>query len=441
MAPDRNKRTPITEQAKKTASEIVEKLIDEHLPELIAYCRREILARPRLAKMAEEFKIKDSDDWLKQAIALLNMCMVSCMTPAVEWHDEVGGLQVGMGLDIVDADDTLFIVRDGVLNLIWDGVSKDKEIHDRCKEIVTAVLSAVDCGLDAQNAAYVRESQRRLSETNKDLEDRKNLFERDLALARVVQQQFIPRNYVSSNFRAEVRYVPTISVGGDHAGIFTISPSRIFVTICDVTGHGIASALVSEIVSSRLRQSLRAQMETTFQYAVEPVEIVRELNRLFYEEFQPLGMLLSFFVAMLDSVEGRLVWSGAGHPPPVLQCCSAHNLVELRSQNIILGAAEDCVIGAGQDSIEIHTGDRVIFYTDGIIEANNARGKMLGMDGLRTILQDTFETPQQKLADQLIQVARKAYGKNPETDDMTVIVLDVLKAGSEEDDRRFMVSL
>ena len=250
MAVDRNKRTAVTEPAVKTASEIVQKLIDEHMHELVDYCRREILARPRLAKMAEEFKIRESDQWLKQAISLLHMCMVSCMTPAVEWHDEVGELHFTMGLTISDANDTLCIVRDGVLNLVWDAVNKDKEIHDRCREIVSAVLGAFDCGLDSQNAAYVRESQRHLSEINRNLEIRQNLFERDLALARVVQQQFIPRNFVSQNFRAEVRYVPTTSVGGDHAGIFPVSRERIYVTICDVTGHGIASALAAEVVLS-----------------------------------------------------------------------------------------------------------------------------------------------------------------------------------------------
>ncbi len=421
--------TPKNEPAPPSAAEELSRLTEQHLPELVAYCRREILARPRLQRVVEQLRIADSDDWLQQAVTLFRMCPVT-YSPAVEWHDEVGGLSFTAGLSVSDANDCLCILRDAMIDMVWRAQRASEVGADDVPPLVRLVLQAFDCSLDAQASAYVRESQRHLSEVNRRLELRQHMFERDLALAKLVQQQFIPKNFDSPSFRAEVRYVPTTSVGGDHAGIFPVSDHVIYVTICDVTGHGIASALAAEVVSSQLRPLLHRQIDHQFQYAVEPLSVVRELNALFYKEFQPLGMLLSFFIALVDSKAGTLTYSGAGHPPPILQYCSEHRSIDLRSQNIILGAREDCVLGDGQNTVPLHRGDRVLFYTDGIMEANDGKGKMLGLKGLRSLVDENYETPSKVLANEVLSTAKRYYGGRW-TDDMSLILLDVLKSNSE----------
>jgi len=182
--------------------------------------------------------------------------------------------------------------------------------------------------------------------------------------------------------------------------------------------------LAAEVVSSQIRSLLRRQVDLTFSHGVEPVQIIHDLNRLVHTEFQPLGMLLTFLVALVDSEEETITWSGAGHPPAILQCCSAHHMKRLVSQNIILGATEDCILGEGQETLPIHKGDRVIFYTDGIIESSDANGKMLGIEGLQQIIQEHYESPQADLADQVLATARQGSGFT-ETDDMSLILLDV----------------
>lgn len=407
------------------ASRLTALLILDNLDCLVEYCQREMVNHTELTGVVEQLRIAHSEEWVREAISLFSMCMDNCWS-AVEWHDEVGELNFTAGLSIAAANEFLSIVRDGILQLVWTASSNGVIAAYQLPEVVATVLRAFDRALAAQASAYVRESQRHLNEVNERLEYRTRQFERDLALATLVQQKFIPKNLRSENFSAEVRYVPTTGIGGDHAGIFPVSPERLYVTISDVTGHGIASALVTEAIRSQLRPLLRRQMDTAFQYSIEPVDVVRELNEQFFREFQSLGMLLTFFIAMVDSNEGTLTYSGAGHPPPILQCCRAHNMIELRSQNIILGAAEDCILDSGQDTIDIHRGDRIIFYTDGIIEANSDGKDMLGLDGLKKIIEKHYETPPVKLADEILTVARETYGDN-ETDDMSLVLLDILK--------------
>lgn len=404
---------------------IINRLIRAHIAELIDFCRDEIASRPQLEKIVDQLDILRSDQWLRQAISVFLVSAESSGGPAIEWHDEVGELNFATGLSIAAASQILGILRDAVLELVWKAAEQGDLPEREVRNAAATVLGAYDSALAAQASAYVRESRRHLSHVNQQLELRQRTFERDLALAELVQKRFVPSSFQSEHFRAEVRYEPTTGVGGDHAGLFPISPDLFYATICDVTGHGIASALVAEIVSSHVRPILRDQVGTSFQYNVDPLTVLRVLNSLFYEQFQPLGILLSSFVALIDYEAQRITYAGGGHPPPVLQCCSAHNLIELRSQNIMLGAAEDCVLDSGQDTAPVHPGDRVVFYTDGIIEANDRHGNMLGVDGLLDILRHNYETPPDDLADQILSAALDMSEGNP-SDDMTVILIDLL---------------
>jgi serine phosphatase RsbU (regulator of sigma subunit) len=406
------------------AARIVSQLIRRRRPDLVSYCRTNLAKRPALRAVVKQLNIADSDEWLNEAISLFEMCMKD-FGPAVEWHDEVGGLNFSAGLSIADANKILSIIRDGVLQLVWDAADGDGLDGQSASDLVDTVLLAFDRALATQTSAYVRESRRDLAAVNHQLEMRKATVERDLALAELVQQQFIPKGFTSDHFSAAIRYIPTTGVGGDHAGIFTVSPEQIYVTICDVTGHGVAAALAAEVVNSQIRPLLKRTVDTTFQHLIDPVVIVRQLNDLFYREFQPLGMLLSFFIGLIDAEAGTFTYSGAGHPPPILQCCSAHNLKRLDSQNIILGAAEESVIDNGQNTVDIHKGDRLILYTDGIIEANDGKGHMLGIDGLQEIIRKHFETSPEDLANEIINTARGISESQP-ADDMSLILLHML---------------
>ena len=416
--------TPCDQPASDNATAI-QTLITSHLAELAAACRTQMLQRPALEELVRPLHIDHSDDWVRQATCLFGMCIQHCSGPAAEWNEEVGSLNFATGLKMAEANSFLGILRNAILELVWGAVERGTFQRENQSDLVLVVLQAYDHALALQADAYVRESQRHLSEVNRQLEFQKRVFERDLALAELVQQKFIPRSGKRDHFAAEVRYVPTTGIGGDHAGIFELPPNRVYVTIYDVTGHGIASALVAEIVNFQLRTLLRKQTDTAFQYAVEPVDIIRELNTLVYEEFQPLGMLISFFVAIIDSAAGTMTYSGAGHPPPILQCCSAHNITKLTSQNIMLGAVEDCILGAGQDTLPIHNNDRLILYTDGIIEAGNAKDGFFGIDGLEGIVTQHYDSRPSDLADEIMRVAKNWCGPN-ERDDMSLVLLDII---------------
>lgn len=407
------------------SSEMVEKLILDNLDEIITSCRDEILSRPRLANFAKQLKIGESNVWLEQAVSLFRICLTGVQTASV-WHQEMGQINYTMGLSATDADDCLCIIRDKVLRLIWESASRDKSMYEHVPYMVTSVLRSFDSALEAQNSSYIKESQRHLSEINKNLEFRQQTFERDLALARLVQQHFIPKNHMSDYFTAEVRYIPMVGIGGDHAGVYPVSQERMYVTICDVTGHGIASALAAEVVNSKIRPALTQHVDVIFQDSVEPVSVIRDLNELFYSEFQPMGMLLTISIALIDAKKGTITWSGAGHPPPILvRGSKPHDIIELNSQNIILGACDDCVVGEGQTTLPINPADRLIFYTDGIVEACDEAGNMLGIEGLKQIIKKQRRLPTNRMADYIMASAKKVYGEN-ENDDMSLILLDVL---------------
>jgi serine phosphatase RsbU (regulator of sigma subunit) len=410
----------------RDACQRVEALIEQNRQRLIERCRKRITACPGLGSLVDLVSMHESDEWLNAAFHLFCMCVHPTGTAAA-WHDQAGELHFASGLSVGDASHVLAILRDEVLELAWDAARSGSISREETENIVRTVLQAYDGALDVQTSAYVRESQRHLHRANEKLEYRQRLFERDLALAELVQRKFIPRSFESDVFRAEVRYIPTSSVGGDHAGLFPVTDQCMYVTICDVTGHGVASALVAEVVSAELRPLLKRQVDPMFQDLVPPVSIIRELNALFYREFQPLGVLLTFFVALFDHRHNSLTYAGAGHPPPLVVKADQTEIRDLNSQNIILGAAENAILESGQETIPIGAGDRVVFYTDGIIEAGDMQHRMLGLQGLRRTVSEHRDLPQADLADAILAAADR-YAANNASDDMTLIVLDVLGA-------------
>ena len=116
-------------------------------------------------------------------------------------------------------------------------------------------------------------------------------IEADLEMAERVHRSMIPRSERRGNLDIVCKYIPMIGVGGDYASVYFQDDTHVIVTICDVSGHGIAAALLASRVNSFvLNIAPRAQ---------HPCQIVDELNEFVYENFSEAGLYLTFFCIFL----------------------------------------------------------------------------------------------------------------------------------------------
>jgi len=258
--------------------------------------------------------------------------------------------------------------------------------------------------------------RRRIAELEQLIEVEQQRSHEHLQLAADVHRSLLPSPVRTDRAEVDVRYQPLDGVGGDYCQMHVPSEGVCYVTMCDVTGHGVGAALLATRVSSEVRQSVHS--------GKSPAEVVDGLNRFVCENFAAAGLFLTFFAARIDLAGGDITWSGAGHPSPILVRADGRTLVRLASQNLIIGVLPECLAAEPEHRSRLEPGDRVLFYTDGVTEVFDATGAELGEEGLAGFMLDAMPAGVFGMIDRILeQVA--AFQDGPVTDDRTLILFGV----------------
>ena len=200
------------------------------------------------------------------------------------------------------------------------------------------------------------------------------------------------------------RYKEATLLGGDYATVHDRAPGRIFECACDVTGHGLAAALLAGRINSFVRGALHD--------AEHPCQVVDGLNSFVFRRFAGLGMYPSFFCLEIDRARGEIHYAGCGHPPPLLYRATEGRCIRLRSEHTLLGLLPAFPDGCRIDVASISPGDRLLLYTDGVIETRNHVNELFGIDRLERLLDESgSETPLQLLDTVFDRLRRFRHGE------------------------------
>jgi len=226
----------------------------------------------------------------------------------------------------------------------------------------------------------------------------------------------LPEPIRSDHINVDFRYIPFHKVGGDYCQVHLMEPQCCYITMCDVTGHGIGSAMLATRVSSEER---RWTLERK-----DPCDIVHSLNQFVLTHFEGIGLYVTFVAARIDLEQHLVTWSGAGHPSPLLIKADEQRSLQLESQHTLIGASDDILKNTPQDVLGLAPGDRMLFYTDGLSEAADHEGKLLGTNGLAQIANRCMESDLFDLSDAILQQIEE-YRAGSSDDDMTLIAAEI----------------
>jgi PAS domain S-box-containing protein len=260
------------------------------------------------------------------------------------------------------------------------------------------------------------EANKQLSEANEELEERQKEIEEDLALAARVQQSLAPKPLVWGGLRVEAYYHPVRTIGGDFGMVSPLEEEHLNLLVCDVSGHGISSALVA----NRIYTETVAQLGS----GAPLPEMLRSLNRLVMHHIGSSVFFFTLAAARIDRDARRMVFAGAGHPPAMIARAGREPRL-LESRSMVLGALPDAVDPEATLDVDLDPGDRVVLYTDGITDVFDARGEMLGVPGVQKFVRETsllpFAEMQQGILDRVA-----AWREGPPTDDVSLVLVEVL---------------
>lgn len=259
-------------------------------------------------------------------------------------------------------------------------------------------------------------AQTQLRSANARLEERQKEIDDDLALAARVQQSLAPRSLVWGGIRVETFLNPARTIGGDFGLVSAHDDEHLTVLVCDVSGHGIGSALVA----NRLYAEILAEIRSGAAIG----QMLDQLNSFVIQSIGSPSFLFTAAAARLDRGGRCMVFAGAGHPPAMVVTPGEQPRL-LESRSLVLGGLEDAVGPEPELHVRLAPGDRVVLYTDGLTEAFDSAGDMLGVEGLQKIVRETAQLPLCDMKETILNRVA-AWRAGPATDDMSLVLLEVL---------------
>src|SRR5580658_10037238 len=241
-------------------------------------------------------------------------------------------------------------------------------------------------------------------------------IQKELEVAKRIQLSILPAAFPNAaNFHVAARYVPMTSVAGDFYDFIVADDTHAGLLIADVSGHGIPAALIASMV----KVAATAQRAN----AVDPARLLAGMNAILCGNTQEQFVTAAY--VHLDSQSRELRYSAAGHPPMLL--LRGGKVLEIAENGLILAAFDYATYSTAAQRLQ--TGDRLLLYTDGIVEATNSTGEYFGQDALGTLLRQTAGITPAETADRIISAVRQWSAS--QDDDLTVLVCDF--AGSKQE--------
>ena len=277
---------------------------------------------------------------------------------------------------------------------------------------------------------HARESNARLKETLAALRGAQAAMYRDLDEARRLQQALIgDRQAGFGNFTVSNILRPAGQVGGDLTGSFAINARRFGVFAIDVAGHGIAAALLTARLATQFSASVDQNAalfinEFGLYESRAPAVLARYLNHLMLADLHT-DAYFTMVYAVIDRISGEVRMVQAGHPHPIVQRAGG-KIEQIGNGGLPVGVIENAEYE--EITLKLEPGDRLLFASDGLWDATDGAGKMLGVDGLSAILQTNRATRGVGLVEAMVW-SILAYTGGRQCDDMSAVLIEHEPAG------------
>jgi sigma-B regulation protein RsbU (phosphoserine phosphatase) len=240
----------------------------------------------------------------------------------------------------------------------------------------------------------------------------------DLEVARQIQFGLLPFAPVDRpGLRLRVAMRPANTVGGDYFDVIDLEGGRVALVVGDVAGKGMPAALLMAL--------LQGSLQTLISAGHRGAGLVTQLNEHLCAHI-PSNRLVTLFYSELDLGSGQLRYVNAGHNPPL--SIRSSGIERLGATGVALGILTPTTFDEGERSLE--PGERLLLYTDGIVEAVNARDEEYGEQRLVERLRGSREVSAQSMIEGIQSAVLAHAGHVRPSDDMTLMCVDRPQTGS-----------
>lgn len=243
----------------------------------------------------------------------------------------------------------------------------------------------------------------------------------EIESAKKIQSSILPASAPSiEGVEIGYRLRPSSSVAGDFFEFLELGPHHLGIVVADVSGHGIPAALIASM--------LKVAVQSESGRADCPAELLRQVNETLCGSFSH-GFVTAACV-FLNAQDREAKIASGGHPFPVLRRRGDAVVREVGGKGVILGRFPDGVFE--EERITLEPGDRLVLFTDGIVEARSTDGEQFGEDRLFELVSRSGDLTADSLCESLLDAIERWAGGNSLEDDVTLVVVDYRPTAATE---------
>lgn len=263
--------------------------------------------------------------------------------------------------------------------------------------------------------SLVEQRTSELQNVNEELSVKNRNIKHELEMARKVQMTLFPSVFPDSGkVHFTGKYLPMQDLGGDFFDVFKIDEERTAFAIVDVSGHGPSASLVTSMIKMFFSAKMVSSGTTS--------DTINEIHHNMLSTVGASGIFATMFLGIINHNNLSLEYSNAGHTPAVI--ISKNKSVKLlRSNATVVGVFQNAVYVS--DTLQLEPGDRIILYTDGLIEARNPNDKMLGENDFHSMLSEYRNVPLDQMCDKIFNEISSYSAGIEQDDDRTMLAADL----------------
>lgn len=267
-----------------------------------------------------------------------------------------------------------------------------------------------------EQAAELKIALGKVEAQNEIIEKQNTNMIKDLKKAGDLQKSLLPEVIPHSDHCSfTASFTPSSQLGGDYYNIFRINERYIGVMMADATGHGVSSAMLTAMFKMSSGKYLYSD--------VSPGEVFRKLNDDFCEALQTGDFFTAFYV-IIDEIDGKIIYSNAAHPLPILYEYESGSITKLDSEGFLLGVLSDG-IDYEQKTLLLKGKYRLFIFTDGLVEAVDSNLKQYGDERVENLLKDQANETQDVFLNAAVTSLKEYSNTDTFEDDLTLVVIDM----------------
>ncbi len=356
---------------------------------------------------------RSGEEALQQALDFQpDLVLLDIMMPGMDGYEVCGRLK---------ADERTREIPVIFLSALAEAADKIKGLEMGGADYVTKPFDKGEVLARVRSQLKIRSLTQRLIQTNQELLEKQRRLDEDLKAAAVIQSSLLPtRTPYFKNFAMVWRFQPCDLIGGDIFNVCQLDERHLGIYMIDVSGHGVPGAMVTVSVHQLLQPESgylkKSRADFPYYEIVSPAEVCTALDLEY--PIERFDKHFTMVYAVLDTHHGHLRYCNAAHPPPVLLHADAGiELLDKVGSIIGLGG----MLPFEDDEKQLADGDRLIFYTDGVVECQSKQGEFYGEKRLLSLLQDLGKHSLGHILDGVVESLVAFAGEANFQDDVTLL--------------------